>query len=199
MPRLGGVARDQEAVRRAQRERCVARQFLFAEARQPTLHDVVATLCDVGDDARPEQVAGSDRVAGTDRVTDRVIGVAARLVPRARPAVEHRHELRFGSSQLRTQHVAEQRVPPVPFVRGVQGAQQRARLLEIGQHEPRSLPFEHCVAHRARQFVQHGRPHRELAQRGRQRRKHLVAEILGERVIVAADTLDRLREVRLAA
>jgi len=137
------------------------------------------------------------RIVRVHGVGDSPIEIAVRLVPQARALVERAHELGSRPPQLGTQRVAEQAMPPVALVSGIERTQQRRGPLQPRQDAPRPGALENRVADRARQLVEHRRPDGKLGQLARQRREHLVAEILGETVIIASEAVERSAQVDL--
>ena len=118
-------------MRGAQRERGVLGDLGVAEAADPRLHELVATPRHVVEDVRPQQLTHSVRIACRDGVSDRGVDLAMVLTPGARHQMKLWFELRIGASQLGTEAVPQQSVPPIARMGGVQRHQQLAHPLEL--------------------------------------------------------------------
>ncbi len=196
---LGGVPGRDEAVGGRERERRVARELIATEAGQPSLDDFVASLGEVPDDAWPKEISGPHGIVGVHCMRDRPIDIPVRLVPQARALVERAHELGSRPPQLRAERVAEQPMPPEVLVSGIERTQQRGGPLQARQDAPRTSALEHRVADRTGQLVDDRRPDGKIGEVRRQRRQHLVAEILGEGMVVASEPAERAADVDLVA
>ena len=83
-------------------------------------HDRVAAAHDPAGGDAPQQLGGAVDVARRDGVVDRAVGLAARGVPGAGPAVQVALDLGLAPAQLGAEHVREQAVVAVAVVGAVE-------------------------------------------------------------------------------
>ena len=183
------VAAIQCAVGGAEGERGGLGDRVGAEVAQPPVDHLAATVGEVGHDVGPHEVAGSDRVTGGDRVGDRAIDLAALLVPGARAAVKAQLEVGLEAPQLAAERLAEQPLPAIRPVGGVERDEQLAGVGEPRQGLRRSAPLEHVITDGARQLVEHRRADHEVPQVVGHGREDVIAKVLGEQVVVAPEAL----------
>ena len=199
MARFGHVPGGQEAVRARERERRVTGELLATEGGQPFLNELVASLADVGHDPRRQQISRAHRVVRVHGMSDRVVQISVPLKPGARAIMERTNVLGADAPQFRTERVAKQPVPSETFVSAVERAQERAGLCQAAQHQRGPAPLKHGVAYRPRELVEHRRPDDELGHISWQPGQNLVAEVLGQTMIIAAQTGDCGAHVGLGA
>ena len=136
----------------------------------------------------PQQISRAHEIVRVHGMGDRMVGISVPLEPRARAVMERPARARGGPPQLRTRACRE-------TARASGNAREPGRAgaaagwpFKPPEHQRGPAPLEHGVAHRPRQLLEHRRPHRELDHVGGEHRQNLVAEVLGETMIVAAQT-----------
>ena len=146
----------------------------------------------------PQQLSGALRVAGVDRVVDRAIGVAGSRVPVARPPVQLGLALRSRATELRLEHVSEERVIAVGPVRVVERDDEQVRARHVPQHVAGPAAMQDRVAHGAGQLVEHRRLLEEGELLGVEPAEQLVAHVVRKEPIVSAEARDRTVDVLVA-
>ena len=101
-------------------------------------------------------------VTGVPGVLDGEIRLPPRREQLTRPRVEVAFELGLAAAELDPQHVGEQVVIAVLLTRGVQRHDEQVRPGELLEHRPGTRSFEHRIAARPVEVLQHGRPGQEL-------------------------------------
>ena len=155
-------------------------------------------MTQAGGDA-PQQIGGAVDVAGRDGVVDRAVGLAARGVPRARPAVEVALDLGLAPAQLGAEHVREQAVVAVAVVGAVERDEHEVRAGEVAQRRARPRTAEHGVAQRAGELREHRGAGEEAQALARQAGEELVAQVVGDEPVVAGEPGDGAVAVGLLA
>ena len=106
--------------------------------------------------------------------------------------------LRSRATELRLEHVAEERVIAVGPVRVVERDDEQVRARHVAQHRAGPAAKQDRVAHRAGKLVEHRRLLEEGELLGVEPAEQLVAHVVREEPIVAAEALDRPVDVLVA-
>ena len=119
-----------------------------------------------------------------------LVGVARAGVPVARSPVELRFDGRVRPPQLGPQHAGEEAVVAVRGVGVVERHDEEVRARHVAQRDTGGGPPQHGVAERAGQLVEHRRALEEAQPLGVEPVEQLVAQVVGEQPVVAAEPLD---------
>lgn len=147
----------------------------------------------------PDQLARQCHSPGRGCVADRLIDFTVLRKPLAGSAMQRFSAARFEPLELGPQYVAEQRMATIGGMASIHGDDHRVAGRDPAQQRPRTALLEQCVADPRRQLLEHGgsREEREHLRRGLP--EHLLADVLRDRLRVAAQAIQRAGVLGLVA
>ncbi|MNZ43914.1 hypothetical protein D3C78_615290 [compost metagenome] len=111
-------------------------------------------------------------------------------IPGAGAAVQQRHAVQLGLTQLVAEKLAEQRVIAVPASLGVLWAEEQLRGFDLRQQGGAVAALQQMVAERRAQLFEHAAADQELAQCRRLASQHVFQQVLAEGGVAAVEGVD---------
>ena len=127
----------------------------LAELIQPLPHGLTIAAGQGGCGTRPDQLAGTLSVPGSNRMIDGFLESFPVCVPVARPAMQIGFKLRLTSVQLRGERLLEERVVAIGAVAVIEVIHRQIRTGELAQDACRPGSLEDLVTDLSGEIVEH--------------------------------------------